>query len=595
MSRATAVTILLLACRLLPAAAAQDPPAAPPPHSAAAGLAVPAGHKAIMQLETPLHTRTSHEGDRVEFTTAADVVVDGRVAIPNQSTVSAIVTKCKRAGRLFGRAEIRMKFEESRLADGSLLPLQASITRVGFDLVDPAKEGDPKIQGETGAGGDVGAVAKGGAQGAIIGLIYGGPRGAMYGSATGAAITAVGMLLSRGPDLDLPQSTMFEAAFDRPLEVPGEVVQRTAQVAASAPGAAGAPPIRRIIQLPQDAADPEAAQRPRPVLKKREATAAEKAEPPVETAAAADPSLTAANAENPAAADPEATLTLSVKVGMVQVDAVVRDKAGRIIETLTRDDFRVFEDDVQQEIQSFSLDELPLALALVIDRSGSVAPYISELRRIATRALAQLKAEDEVALFSFASDVQRVEDLTADRARIADGLSRIRPGGGTNIVDALHDSITYLALAAPNRRHVVILVSDNQATVQPQAGEGETIRAALESDTVVYSIKTAGERQLLALQLPSLLGGTGSAAKITRETGGEVINASGIASLDGALASVITRLRMRYTLGYYPTSAAQGGAFHAITVRLAEEHGKPNDDYFMHARRGYYATAGRTR
>ena len=79
-----------------------------------------------------------------------------------------------------------------------------------------------------------------------------------------------------------------------------------------------------------------------------------------------------------------ATATIRVRVRMVQVDAVVRDRAGRMIDNLTADDFRVYEDGVLQEMQSFSRDELPLAVALVIDRSGSVGPYISELRRIAT-------------------------------------------------------------------------------------------------------------------------------------------------------------------------------------------------------------------
>ncbi len=582
------VAVLTMACWIHLDATAQVPAAASPQVPAGDVLSIPAGHKFIMQLETPLHSRTSQEGDTVEFTTAADVVVGDRVAIPHGSTVRAVVTKCKRAGRLFGRAEIRLKFEEIRLADGSQLPLQASITRVGFDPVDPSKEGDTKIKGENGAGGDVGAVVKGGAQGALIGVLYGGARGAMYGGATGAAITGVGMLLKRGPDLDLPRTTMFEAAFDQPLEVAAAAVQRAAQVAQSAP------PERRVIRLPSAAAETDIPDKPRPVLKKRDPSAA--ADPPLpapESAPATSPEPAPNSSIDPIPAESGEGLTLSVKVGMVQVDAVVRDRGGRMIENLARDDFQVYEDGVLQEIQSFSHDELPLAVALVIDRSGSVAAYISELRRIATRALDQLKPEDEVALFSFAGDVRRVEDLTADRKRIADAIARTHPGGGTNIVDALHDATSYLALVAPNRRHAVILISDNQATVQPQASEGETIRTAVETDTVVYSIKTAGESPPLAMRLPSLLSGSGSVGKITRETGGEIIDAVSVASLDGALAAVIARLRMRYTLGYYPTSASKGGAFHAITVRLTEQHGKPNDDYFMHARRGYYSTAGR--
>ena len=255
---------------------------------------------------------------------------------------------------------------------------------------------------------------------------------------------------------------------------------------------------------------------------------------------------------------------------MVQVDAVVRDRAGRLIDNLTADDFRVYEDGVLQEIQSFSRDELPLAVALVIDRSGSVGPYISELRRIATRALDQLKPQDEVCLFSFADTVDRLEDLTTDRQRIVDAIDRIRTGGGTDITDALHDSVTYLARIAPGHRHAIILISDNQQTVNPQASETETIRTAMETETVVYSLKTSGDSLQLASQLPSLILRGNPVSKITQETGGEIISVNGVSSLDSALGSVISRLRMRYSLGYYPSGTAQGGAFHAITVRLTD-------------------------
>ena len=279
---------------------------------------------------------------------------------------------------------------------------------------------------------------------------------------------------------------------------------------------------------------------------------------------------------------------------MVQVDAVVRDKASRLIDNLTADDFRVYEDGVLQEIQSFSRDELPLAVALVIDRSGSVSPYIAELRRVASQALNQLKPQDEVCLFSFADTVDRLEDLTVDRRRIADALDRIRAGGGTNITDALHDSVTYLSRIAPGRRHAIILISDNEQTVNPQASETGTIRTAMETETVVYSLKTSGAPVQFGAQLPSLIFRGNPVGKITQETGGEIISVNRASSLDSALGAVISRLRMRYSLGYYPSGTAQGGAFHAITVRLTDSHGKAGSDYFMHAKRGYYATGSST-
>jgi VWFA-related protein len=263
------------------------------------------------------------------------------------------------------------------------------------------------------------------------------------------------------------------------------------------------------------------------------------------------------------------------------------------MDNLNREDFRLYEDGVEQTIHNFSRDEFPLAVALVIDRSGSVAPYMNELRRAAYRALMQLKRGDQVALFTFASEVERLEDLTTDRQRIADRIAGIRAGGGTNIVDGIFDAVYYLRMVAPDRRRAVILISDNQATTRPRASESETIQMAMESETVVYGVKTPGESTPLTMRIPNWLGGMGSVRKITEETGGEIIDVLSTGSLDAALATVISRLKLRYALGYYPSQPPRDGAFRKIDVRLTDRLGRPGSDYFVHARRGYYSQTGK--
>jgi VWFA-related protein len=592
--------------------APQTPQAAPP-----TALTIPSGEKFILQLDTAIHTNSTRTGDRVEFRVAGDIFAENRVVIPTRSWVRATVTKAKRAGRLAGRAEVQVRLDEVRLADGTSFPLRATIVRVGVDPVGATKDGQPRLKGEAGTGGSIGAVASAGAQGALIGVLMGGARGAMYGGAAGAAISLAGMVFKRGPDLDLPRDTMFEARFDQPLTIPLEVVQRAEQRALSQPpeqraevfptverGSATRPALRRgrreeqaPVENPTNPPPDEPAAIPSPV----EATpSVTPPAPPTASPGAADtpPSAPAAAppptpAREAPAPDPGG-FKLSVSVKMVLVDAVVRDRAGRMIDSLAREDFRIYEDGTEQQIRSFSCDQLPLAVALVIDRSGSVAPYISELRRIANQALQQLKPGDKVALFSFAHDVERLEDLTTDRERIAEGISRIRAGGSTDIIDALFDAVTYLAKTAPDYRRAIILVSDNEPTVRPEASEGLTIRRAMETETVVYSLKTSGDQTPLGMRLPTLMMGMGSVQKVAHETGGEVIDVADVHMLDAALGSVISRLRLRYALGYYPSNQAQGGAFHAIEVRLVERLGKPGSDYFMHARRGYYSTGNQT-
>ncbi|MFB3153390.1 MAG: VWA domain-containing protein [Candidatus Acidiferrales bacterium] len=362
--------------------------------------------------------------------------------------------------------------------------------------------------------------------------------------------------------------------------------QRATQIARSAP-----PPTSS--GFPNDPLPLEDDSEPVPDF--REDASAE-SEPPESTTVGTDRELLAPPAapepppsvwEDPNLGDPDG-YKLKVDVRLVMLDAVVRGRSGRPLDNLTREDFRLFEDGVEQRIRHFSRDELPLAVALVVDRSSSVAPYMRELRLAGYQTLSQLKRRDQVALFAFASNVRRLEDLTSDRQRIADRIARIRPGGGTNIIDALFDATYYLSAAAPDRRKAIILISDNQATTKAQTSQGQIIRMALESETVVYSIKTPGERTPLTMRLPTWLGEAGSVHKITGETGGEVIDIRRARSLQAALAAVISRLKLRYTLGYQSANKTHDGAFRKIDVRLTHRFGQPDRDYSVHARHGYY-------
>ena len=280
---------------------------------------------------------------------------------------------------------------------------------------------------------------------------------------------------------------------------------------------------------------------------------------------------------------------LKVNVNLVVVEATVRDEHGRVMDNLKRENFRLREDGVEQQIDYFSRDELPLAVALVVDRSGSMGPVLRQLRDAAYDALSQLKPNDEVALFAFSGGSKRLEDLTADRQRIADDIAGIYTGGGTNITDALFDAAIYLGRAAPNRRHAVILVSDNDATVAGYASEKNVIRMALQTETSIYSIKVKAPGSSRALSLPLALSnaGAGSVPKMARETGGEVIDTHTASSVQSAMAIVIARLKQRYTLGYTSTNRRHDGSFRKIDIRVADA----SQRYTVHARPGYYAPA----
>ena len=281
--------------------------------------------------------------------------------------------------------------------------------------------------------------------------------------------------------------------------------------------------------------------------------------------------------------------TLKVDVSLVLVEATVRDDKGRIVDDLKREDFHLFEDGVEQEITHFSRDELPLAIALVVDGSSSIAPVLRELHQAAYDTLSQLKPEDQVALYAFAAHPERLEDLTTDRKSIAESIMGIGSAGGTNIADALYESIAYLGQEARDRRHAVILVSDNQPTARGAATGDDVVRLALETQTIVYSVRVGRGSLGGTRDEPGWIPGARWVSRIMSETGGEIIDLAAVGSVRKAMGAVITRLKQRYTLGYRSTNTRRDRAFREIDVRLADRVQDAKHPYRIFARHGYYA------
>lgn len=276
-------------------------------------------------------------------------------------------------------------------------------------------------------------------------------------------------------------------------------------------------------------------------------------------------------------------------VDLVLVEATVRNEHGGIVDDLTPQDFHIFEDGIEQKITTFSRDELPLAVALVVDCSGSMDPILRELSRVAVEVLSPLKPDDEVSLFDFAARADLRVGLTRDRRRIAERIGTLRAAGGTVIPDALFEAATYLATTAPERRHAIILVSDNNNTLKGYADEEDVIRRALEAQTVIYSIRVRAGAPSHEMSVILPIFRDVSVASIAQQTGGEVINAANTEAIRSAMTTVITRLKRRYVLGYYSTNHRRDGAFREIAIRLTDDPPNSGRKYSISARRGYFA------
>ncbi len=280
--------------------------------------------------------------------------------------------------------------------------------------------------------------------------------------------------------------------------------------------------------------------------------------------------------------------TIRVAVNLVLVDATVKAKDGQIMANLKKDDFEVREDGVAQKVEIFSRDELPLDVALVLDLSDSIGPFLSPLRDAATVALAALKPNDEVALFTFSTDAELRLPFTKDKNKIADQINTFDARGATNINDGIFAASEYLLKAPPNGRRVIILISDDVGTSAGGQGTRDIVTEAIAADAVLYNLKIPGYNPPATKFYASMVPGLVNIRKVMDATGGELFDVQNVAQLDSVFSALIQRIKTRYTLGYYTMANGAEGKPHKLDVRLASSFGKKGRDYSILAKNGYY-------
>lgn len=298
---------------------------------------------------------------------------------------------------------------------------------------------------------------------------------------------------------------------------------------------------------------------------------------------------TAPASRGKAVGTPPSVATFKVDVDLVLVEVGVHDEHGRAVGILKQGDFHVFENGEEQQIRAFSHEELPLAVALVVDNSSSIMAALEELRAGALDTLALLKPDDQVAIFSFGEKPEMVEGLTSNHEALSVDLWALSPYGGTALNNGLYDAALYLGRAAPERRRAVILVSDNEPSDEQTRNVPEVVRVAQQSGTPIYSVKVGYLQHSKTFFLSHSEPRLHDVEKICRQTGGEMIDTRNGTTVSDAMQTILTWLKQGYTLGYYPSNKRHDGTYRTIQVRL-NEHGEAHwHKYSIYARPGYYA------
>jgi len=275
---------------------------------------------------------------------------------------------------------------------------------------------------------------------------------------------------------------------------------------------------------------------------------------------------------------------IRVDVNLVRVVATVKNPAGQLVGSLSKDDFAVLDNNVPQQISVFERHtEQPLSVALLIDISGSTAKDLKYEVESVSRFLHALFSEgnpsDTVALFSFNYQVVKHNHFTRNAASIEHSLHTLRGEAGTSLYDAIY--LASKELEYRDGRRVMVIVTDGGDTTSTMDFH-RALEAAQLADTVIYPI--------LVVPIPNdagrNVGGENALTTLAEGTGGHVFAPTLGAELDKAFTDLIQDLRTQYLLAYYPKDVPlTRNRFHRLEVRVRDAQLR------VLARNGYYGEA----
>jgi Ca-activated chloride channel family protein len=267
-------------------------------------------------------------------------------------------------------------------------------------------------------------------------------------------------------------------------------------------------------------------------------------------------------------------------VNEVLLHMTVRDSDGNLVGQLNKDNFRIYEDGVLQQIDSFSHEDIPVTVGLVVDNSGSMKPKRPEVIASTLAFVRSSNSQDEMFVVNFNDAVSfglsRNTPFTDQQDQLKLALSSTEASGRTALYDAISYAVGHLKQGSHDKK-ALIVVSDGGDNASKNS-LSETMALAVRSDAIIYTIG------LFDLddhdRNPHVL------KELAKATGGDAFLPESTKDVQEICERIALEIRNQYTVTYVSSNRRQDGSHRSIKVRMnAPDHGH----LMVRARSGYYA------
>ncbi|MBI3950294.1 MAG: VWA domain-containing protein [Acidobacteria bacterium] len=282
------------------------------------------------------------------------------------------------------------------------------------------------------------------------------------------------------------------------------------------------------------------------------------------------------------------TGTVKLDTDLVSLSVTVADQNGKAVLGLKREDFKVYENGIEQIISFFSADEAPACWGLVLDRSGSMTAMMRDVYQAAIHVMDEGTEQDEMFIVTFNDQPEIVCEFSSDRHKWENSLLGLRAGGTTALYDAVAFALDHIQ-QAKHQKKVLVVITDGEDN-SSQLKFRQLIDQVEERNVLIY---TVGMFEPMERSLFDFGGGRtqGELEKLAEATGARAHFPTNVERCREAMKEIAGEVSQQYSLGYYPSNTARDGKWRKIKV-VATRQGEKDTRYVARARTGYYAPRG---
>lgn len=286
----------------------------------------------------------------------------------------------------------------------------------------------------------------------------------------------------------------------------------------------------------------------------------------------------AASVQNDAGDEGEYVISIESELAVLHV--TVTDQNGKPVADLKQNEFRVLEDKVEQKLKVFKREDIPVAVGILVDNSGSMRDKRKGVNAAALKFVKSSNPADEVFIVNFNEEAFLDADFTGNLVLLEDALEKIDARGGTAYYDAIGMSLEHLKDKATLDKRVIIAITDGEDNASKSTLE-QLVQKVSRANVMIYTAALLGSDDKRAARRAKR-----ALEAISKASGGTAFFPKNPAEVDQMASIIADDIRNQYVLAYTPTNAAHDGTFRRVEIQIkSPKRGKLN----VRARTGYYA------